>query len=122
MLRRSLLVLAFAATAASGCLHPDVVPDSTDPANTERIHWLGPDGRVSALRAGDPQGRRVLFVHGTPGEATNWSPYLVDPPPGVDAVALDRIGAANPSTRRGGSDETIRVWTDDYSSLLSVVK
>lgn len=39
-----------------------------------------------------------------------------------DAVALDRIGAANPSTRRGGSDETIRVWTDDYSSLLSVVK
>jgi len=39
-----------------------------------------------------------------------------------DAVALDRIATAHPSTRRGGSDETVRVWTDDYSSLMSALK
>jgi len=38
-----------------------------------------------------------------------------------DAVLLDRIGAAHPSTRRGGSEKRIRPWTDDHASLLSVL-
>ncbi len=39
-----------------------------------------------------------------------------------DAVALDRIATSHPSTRRVGSDEMVRVWTDDYNSLMSVIK
>lgn len=38
-----------------------------------------------------------------------------------DAILLDRIGAAHPSTRRGGSDKKIKPWTDDHASLMSVL-
>lgn len=48
--------------------------------------------RLSAVRAGDPAGRRVLFVHGTPGEASAWAAYLADVPAGFEYVAVDRPG------------------------------
>lgn len=53
---------------------------------------------VSYLAAGDPQGTRVILVHGTPGSANGWADYLLDPPPGVEMVALDRpgFGASGP--------------------------
>ncbi len=50
------------------------------------------NAQVSALVAGDPLGVRLILVHGTPGSATGWNDYLVDPPPGVEVVALDRPG------------------------------
>ncbi len=39
----------------------------------------------------------------------------------TDAVLLDQLARSHPSTRRGGSSRTIRVWTDDFASLLSVL-
>ncbi|MFT3956481.1 MAG: alpha/beta hydrolase [Piscinibacter sp.] len=47
---------------------------------------------LGTLVAGDPRGPRVLLVHGTPGSAEGWADYLLDPPPGVEIVALDRPG------------------------------
>lgn len=47
---------------------------------------------VSYLRAGDAQGPRLILVHGTPGSAASWADYLVQPPAGVEVVALDRPG------------------------------
>ena len=47
---------------------------------------------ISYLRAGNPAGPRVVLVHGTPGSATAWADYLLDPPPGLELVALDRPG------------------------------
>jgi len=50
------------------------------------------NAQVSALVAGDPHGARLILVHGTPGSATGWNDYLLDPPPGMEVVALDRPG------------------------------
>jgi pimeloyl-ACP methyl ester carboxylesterase len=48
--------------------------------------------RVSFLRRGDPIGRRVIFIHGTPGSADGWSDFLLKVPAGFDYVAVDRPG------------------------------
>lgn len=48
---------------------------------------------VSYLQAGDPNGQRVIFVHGTPGEAsTNWYELLKNVPQGYEFIAVDRPG------------------------------
>jgi pimeloyl-ACP methyl ester carboxylesterase len=51
---------------------------------------LGAD--VSHLVAGDRSAPRIVLVHGTPGSALGWADYLLDPPPGIELVALDRPG------------------------------
>lgn len=63
--------------------------------------------RISYLRGGTPGGRRVIFVHGTPGEATGWADFLLHVPPGFEYFAIDRPGfgrtvpnAAEPSLER----------------------
>jgi pimeloyl-ACP methyl ester carboxylesterase len=55
---------------------------------------VGPpvDGPVGYLAAGSPAGRRVVFVHGSPGQAREWADYLVDAPAGLGFVAVDRPG------------------------------
>jgi pimeloyl-ACP methyl ester carboxylesterase len=55
------------------------------------------DTRISFLRAGQPDGPRVVLVHGTPGSATGWADYLVAPPAGAEVVALDRPGFGSSS-------------------------
>lgn len=47
---------------------------------------------VSFLQSGIPDGRRVIFVHGTPGNARGWADYLLGVPPGCHYIALDRLG------------------------------
>ncbi len=48
--------------------------------------------RVSFLQTGALSGRRVIFVHGTPGNAKGWVDYLLDAPKGRQYIALDRLG------------------------------
>jgi pimeloyl-ACP methyl ester carboxylesterase len=55
---------------------------------------------ISYLRAGDPQGVRIILVHGTPGKAEGWSDYLLDPPAGTEVIALDRPGFAHSGPSR----------------------
>ncbi len=47
---------------------------------------------VSFLQRGTPDGRRVIFVHGTPGNARGWADYLLTVPPGHRHIAVDRLG------------------------------
>ena len=47
---------------------------------------------VSYLRAGTAGARRLILVHGTPGQARQWADYLVEPPPHLEVLALDRPG------------------------------
>jgi len=49
-------------------------------------------GLVSFLRAGTPSGRRVVFVHGTPGNARGWADYLLAVPEKHEYIAVDRPG------------------------------
>ena len=47
---------------------------------------------VSYLQTGTPEGRRIIFLHGTPGNANGWADYLLKVPAGRLHIALDRLG------------------------------
>jgi len=48
--------------------------------------------QLSYLEGGDPMGQRVIFVHGTPGDASNWYDMLKNAPKGYQFIAIDRPG------------------------------
>jgi len=79
----------FQAITEIGLSHP-----RSDAAPPQRHVLPGRDGLpcLSYLSAGDPSGRRVLFIHGTPGEATDWAPFLGNVPAGQHRLAVDRPG------------------------------
>lgn len=101
-------MLTAATLALQACAGPPApAATAAEVAGIER-HTLD-EGRVklSYLRAGDPHGRLVLLIHGTPGSAEGWADFLLHPPAGVDYVAVDRPGfgrtgpdAAEPSLAR----------------------
>jgi len=47
---------------------------------------------VSYLQSGDALGPRVILVHGTPGSASGWADYVLQPPAGLEMLAIDRPG------------------------------
>ena len=47
---------------------------------------------LSYLQAGEARGTRLILVHGTPGSAQGWADYVLNPPSGMEVVALDRPG------------------------------
>ncbi len=49
-------------------------------------------GELAFLAGGEKEAPRMIFVHGTPGEAEAWLDYLADPVPGFRALAYDRPG------------------------------
>ena len=87
------------ALAAVGCAPPG--PGGAPEADTEALRMqvrvrLGLAAplltTLSVLRAGDAHAARLILVHGTPGSATAWADYLLNPPPGFEVLALDRPG------------------------------
>ena len=50
------------------------------------------DYELSYLIAGDTDGQRVIFVHGTPGDSSGWLDYLRAVPEGREYIAIDRPG------------------------------
>lgn len=85
----------FQAITSIGLSHADTLG-----AAPERHHFEGRSGLpgLSYLAAGDPGGHRVLFIHGTPGEAADWTPFLKNVPAGQQRIAIDRpgFGASGP--------------------------
>jgi len=47
---------------------------------------------ISYLKGGNPDGRRIVFVHGTPGNAKGWADYLLNTEKSRLHIALDRPG------------------------------
>ena len=80
--------------AAAGCAPPGPkAARSATAALRQRVSLGAPlSAEVSYLLAGDPLGPRLILVHGTPGSASGWADYLIDPPLGLEVVALDRPG------------------------------
>jgi pimeloyl-ACP methyl ester carboxylesterase len=80
--------------SATGCAPPGpAAPEAAIQAMRFRVEVGAPVyASVSYLRAGNPAGPWLVLVHGTPGSASGWADYLVDPPQGTDVVALDRPG------------------------------
>ena len=87
------------ALAAVGCAPPG--PGGAPEADTEALRMqvrvpleLSAPllATLSVLRAGDGHAACLILVHGTPGSATAWADYLLNPPPGFEVLALDRPG------------------------------
>lgn len=77
-----LLSVVFITTPAVAAEPRDMVYDAADD-----LGW-----KMRAVIAGDPQGQRVVFVHGTPGSFEAWEDYLASVPQGFEYVAIDRLG------------------------------
>lgn len=62
-------------------------------AGLTRRSVAGPSGfTLSYFQAGDPDRGRVVYCHGTPGDANAWSRYLLEPVGGMGSIAYDRPG------------------------------
>lgn len=97
--RYALAVLA--AGAVSACGMPQPVSDRKITAQIPRQTLTLPDGtQVSYLQSLRTGGWRVIYVHGTPGEARQWVDYLASPGAGMSAIAVDRpgFGQSGPAT------------------------
>ncbi len=71
---------------------------------------------LSSLRAGLAGGPRLVLVHGTPGSAEGWSDYLLDPPSGMEVVALDRPGFG-----RSGPDGAVTSLQAQAAAVASLL-
>lgn len=82
------------ALAAVGCAPPGPSAPEAATRHMRQTVSVGPplDVDLGVLRAGTPGGPLLILVHGTPGSATAWTDYLVDPPAGMEVLALDRPG------------------------------
>ncbi len=73
---------------------------------------------MSYLRGGDPSLPRVLYIHGTPGNAHGWADFLVDPVPGLESVAVDRPGFGESGPK--GAVPGFKQQSDAIARLLEV--
>ncbi len=80
--------------ATVGCAPPGPKVQAAQTEHLRQTIHVGPpvDADISYLRAGVAGGQRLILVHGTPGSAQAWTDYLVNPPAGMEVIALDRPG------------------------------
>ncbi len=63
--------------------------DSVDGSNGHRLWYYA---------VGDEKQPRLIYVHGTPGHAGVYADYLLDPVPGIESIAVDRLGFGRSAT------------------------
>ena len=94
------VLAAFAATLAAvallplGCM-PAVRSTESEMAAIHRASLTltaPPQHTVSYRTVANPNARRIIFVHGSPGDWKAWADYLVEPPGAFDLIAIDRPG------------------------------
>jgi len=106
------------ALAAVGCAPPGPqTADAATEAMRQRV-MAGPplNVAVSYLRSGDPTGPCLVLVHGTPGSATAWNDYLMDPPAGMEVLAIDRPGFG-----RSGPDGAVPSLAAQADAVLALL-
>ena len=94
------LVMVLLMAVLEGCSMPGPKVDIDSLDSVQRFAYtVTIDDRpvlVSALRTGDPTQPRLIFVHGTPGDAKGWADELATPLSGpngpYEIIALDRPG------------------------------
>lgn len=101
--------------ALAGCARPDRDAAHGLAQAHYRVPRLGLD--IAILRAGTPGGRRVVFVHGTPGDATAWADMLRHAPAGFEFIAVDRPGFGQ--TRPGAALPSLARQAEALAPLLT---
>jgi pimeloyl-ACP methyl ester carboxylesterase len=70
--------------------------DAEEHPEALRLYLPLPDAegelQVSYLATGNPTGQKVVFIHGSPGNAQEWGPLLSRSPRDQYRVAVDRLG------------------------------
>jgi len=72
---------------------------------------------ISYLAAGSPEGRQVLFIHGTPGAASDWTPFLLKSSEGQRRLAVDRPGFG-----QSGPGAPVAALSEQASAIAALVK
>jgi pimeloyl-ACP methyl ester carboxylesterase len=73
--------------------------------------------KISYIEAGDPAGRLVVFVHGTPGDAEAWADYLMTAPQGYHYIAIDRPGFG-----RSGPDDAVTSLPEQAAAIAAIIR
>jgi pimeloyl-ACP methyl ester carboxylesterase len=104
--------------AAVGCAPPGPhAPETATDSMRSSIAVGAPlETKVSYLRAGNAAGPRVILVHGTPGSATAWTDYMVDPPTGLEVIAIDRPGFG-----QSGPDGAVITMADQGAAVAALL-
>lgn len=108
---------ALAAVAAATGLGLEEQLSEEELAALDRGRLLRPGFALSYLRAGDARGRRVLFLHGSPGEAAEWGYFLKQVPPGLEFLAVDRPGFGESGPEEGL--DSLQAQADALAPLLA---
>lgn len=106
------------ALAAVGCAPagPRAPADAAEPLRHQLTDLRPPQAPLSYLRAGSTGGPRLILVHGTPGSASAWTDYLLDPPPGMEVLAIDRPGFG-----RSGPQDALPGLSDQAAAVLALM-
>lgn len=87
------VALASVGCAPAGPRHP---PGSVEPLRHKLATGAPQTADISYLLSptapGRTPGARLVLVHGTPGSAASWADYLLQAPPGLEVLAVDRPG------------------------------
>lgn len=93
----------------AGCAIPGPTKEEREAAAGVTIHNISLPtdlgGHLYYAQAGDPKGRRVIFIHGTPGDRGAWDGYMSEVPAGRQYIAIDR-----PSFGASGPPKVLSIW------------
>jgi len=112
-----------AALAFSGCNMPGpkATPEQIAALSRGMLDETPGRDRLSYLHAA-PAGEhadelpRVIYIHGTPGDARGWADFLVTPVPGLESIAVDRAGFGQSAP--GGAQTSFQLQADAIAPLL----
>jgi pimeloyl-ACP methyl ester carboxylesterase len=110
-------VATLTAFALGACSVPGPETPEAEMAKLPRKSVAVESYKVSYLEGGEPGGRLVVFVHGTPGDAVGWADYLISAPKGFHYVALDRPGFGE-----SGPDDAVVSLPEQARALAAVVR
>ena len=115
-IRHGAPAISVAAAMLSGCAMDYEISDF-QLEGVERLSIIDAAGtELSYLRAGDPAGPRVIYVHGTPGDATNFAALLTEPIPGMDSISVDRLGFG-----QSGPDHAVTRFAEQAAAIAPLL-
>lgn len=112
-----------AALAFSGCSMPGpkATPEQIAGLSRGMLDESAGRDRLSYLHAAPGNEHadelpRVIYIHGTPGDATGWADFLVTPVPGLESIAVDRAGFGKSAPK--GAQTSFQLQADAIAPLL----
>lgn len=112
-----------AALSFSGCNMPGpkATPEQIAALSRAMVDETAGRDRLSYLHAAPGSEHadelpRVIYIHGTPGDATGWADFLVTPVPGLESIAVDRAGFGKSAPK--GAQPSFQLQADAIAPLL----